>query len=168
MEQFNDIYQQQYAAILRLVSQFSVNRHEAEDIVQEVFVKLYMQYQTGTIVHYPKTWLYKVATNMCLNAVSRKRDSISVEHASAQSVTCNDCIQTTIEENEQRIIIQTALSKLKKQERLLVVLYSEGLSYKEISEISNIKFCSVSKSLSRSLDKLKLLLNTNYNELPNK
>jgi len=57
--------------------------------------------------------------------------------------------------------------KLKEHERLVVILYSEGLSYKEIAEVSGVKFTSVSQNLSRALDKLRPLLKNHYYEMLN-
>jgi RNA polymerase sigma-70 factor (ECF subfamily) len=56
--------------------------------------------------------------------------------------------------NENLSLIRFALSKLKKDESVLAILYSEGLSYKEIAEITGIRFSSVGKTLSRTLKKL--------------
>ena len=154
MEQFNDIYQQHYASVFRLVSKFTLGSHETDDIVQDVFVKLYMQIEAGVVVLYPKTWLYKVATNACLNTLSRNRETHSIDKQ--------------IENAELQENLQQGLLKLRENERMIVILYSEGLSYKEIAEISGIRFSSIGKSLSRSLEKLKPLLKNLYDEMLNK
>lgn len=51
-------------------------------------------------------------------------------------------------------MVQLALNKLKPHEKILAVLYSEGMSYREMSEISGIKFTSIGKTLSRIIVKL--------------
>ena len=57
---------------------------------------------------------------------------------------------------EQRItMVHAALSVLNPHERALMVLYSEGMSYKEIAESSGMRFSSVGKTLSRTLEKLE-------------
>ena len=167
MEQFNDIYQQHYRTVFRLVSKFTLGSHETDDIVQDVFVKLYLQMEAGVVVLYPKTWLYKVATNTCLNTLSRNKETHSIDKISDLETTIADSIDTKIENAEQQNILQHALLKLKENERTIVILYSEGLSYKEIAEISGIRFSSIGKSLSRSLEKLKPLLKNQYDEMLN-
>jgi RNA polymerase sigma-70 factor (ECF subfamily) len=63
--------------------------------------------------------------------------------------------------NDKRKIIQQALSQLSPQDRQLAVLYSEGFSYKEISDIMGIRFSSVGKTLSRVINKLYGILKSN-------
>jgi len=168
LEQFNEIYQQHYPTVFRLVSRFTLGSHETDDIVQDVFVKLYLQIEAGVVVLYPKTWLYKVATNACLNTLSRNKETHSIDKINDLETSTTDSIDTQIENAEQQIILQRALFKLKENERIIVILYSEGLSYKEIAEISGIRFSSIGKSLSRSLEKLKTLLKNQYDEMLNK
>jgi len=64
-----------------------------------------------------------------------------------------------------KIIINDALSKLKSKNKLLVLLYSEGLSYKEMSELTDIKLSSIGKTLSRTLSTLKNELKDKEDEL---
>jgi len=167
LKQFNDLYQQYYTSVFCVVSRFMSDRHETEDIVQEVFVKLYLQLKAGSIVLYPKTWLYKVATNMCLNLVTRRREIQSIEQTNISEVSPADSLEKYVENKEQKNGVEAALLKLKENERLIVILYSEGLSYKEISEISGVKFTSIGQSIYRALQKLKPLLKTQYDEMLN-
>lgn len=168
MEQFNDIYQQHYATVFRLASKFTLGSHETDDIVQDVFVKLYLQMEAGVVVLYPKTWLYKVATNACLNALSRNKETHSIENIGHLEASVSDSVDLKIENDEQQRMMQKALLALKENERTIVILYSEGLSYKEIAEASGVRFSSIGKSLSRSLEKLKPLLKSQYYEMLNR
>ena len=168
MEQFNGLYKLHYPIIYRMVSKYLVNRLEAEDVVQEAFIKLYLQYESGVIVEHPKTWLYKVASNSCLNTLGRRKKTQPIDTATELDDVINEGFELEIEEDEHRKIIMHALSTLKEREKLIVILYSEGLSYKEISDISGVRFSSVSQSLSRALEKLKPLLKKQYYEMLNK
>ena len=56
-------------------------------------------------------------------------------------------------------VVRKALTMLGAQEMLLAVLYSEGFSYKEMAELTGIKYASVGKTLARTLQKLKVILN---------
>lgn len=167
MEQFNELYKLHYTTIYRMVSKYSVSRFEAEDIVQEVFIKLYLQYDSGATVQFPKTWLYKVASNICINTISRRKETLHIDKVNELDLGVFDSLEMKIEEDEHGKIILNALSILKEQEKLIVILYSEGLSYKEIADVSGVRFSSVSKCLSRALEKLKPLLKNRYYEMLN-
>lgn len=144
--------------IYRLVSGFISDKEIVNDIVQEVFIKLYLQLNSSIYIEFPKTWLYRVAINESLNFVNRKQNKISLETTIEITNDISDSIDKKIERAESRQQMLLALKHLKKSDRTLLILYSEGLSYKEISEISGLKFNSVGKSLTRALKKLKTIL----------
>ena len=83
-----------------MVTKFSVDRHEAEDIVQEVFIRLYLYYESGGEVQYPKTWLYKVASNICINTVSRCKETLHIEKVNELDLGFFDSLEMKIEEDE--------------------------------------------------------------------
>jgi len=67
--------------------------------------------------------------------------------------------EETFENQQTEVILKQAIAELKPLEIKLIMLYSEGYSYKEIAQIAEINFSSVGKTLSRTLKKLKEILN---------
>ena len=131
-------------------------------------MKLFLEMQAKRTMDYPKTWLYKVASNQCVNIVGRRQETYFIDDASVYALCDNECVMRKYEEDEQKSVIRQALARLEEHERMIIILYSEGLSYKEIAEISGVKFTSVGKTLSRTLDKLKPLLKGQYDAMLNK
>jgi RNA polymerase sigma-70 factor (ECF subfamily) len=156
LETFDYIYQTNYAAIFRLVSRFVGDEAAAADIVQEVFIKFYRQMQANINIEFPKTYLSKMATNECLNFLTRKRKHLSLEDA--KNLECNENVENQIIKIETQTLVQQAINHLKTKEQILLGLYSENFSYKEISEISGVKFSTVGKAVARALEKLKHIL----------
>lgn len=167
MKEFNNIYKQNYPVIYRLVSRFIADKHEIQDIVQEVFVKLYLQNKEEK-VEFPKTWLYRVASNLCINTVKRRKELVNIDKINSSDHLSSDDLEARFMAGEQGERLQKCLLSLEDRDRLILILYADGLSYKEIAEISGIKFTSVGKLLSRALEKLKPLVKGQYNELFNK
>jgi RNA polymerase sigma-70 factor (ECF subfamily) len=129
------------------------DREDASDLVQEVFINLYQNLEKEAVIEYPRSWLYKVTVNKCIDFTRKQHKHEKIELFSQLKEEDN-----SLEINEKQTIIRLALSKLKKDESVLAILYSEGLSYKEIAEISGIRFSSVGKTLSRALTKLGIEL----------
>jgi RNA polymerase sigma-70 factor (ECF subfamily) len=133
------------------VAKRMVNDSEVvSDIVQDVFIYLYEKLNNGTEILYPKSWLYRVTSNKCIDFLRKQKRFQDI----------NNLIISTTEDKsselrEMKAIVSNALNKLKPQEKALAVLYSEGLSYKEIAEATGIKFSSIGKKLSRTLKKLE-------------
>ena len=149
MNQFNKIYSDNYRLIFNVVHKMVPNNDDACDLVQEVFINLYQNLEGDAVIEYPRSWLYKVTVNKCIDFSKKQHKHEKIELFSHLKDDDN-----SIEINENKTIIRLALTKLKKDESVLAILYSEGLSYKEIAEITGIRFSSVGKTLSRTLTKL--------------
>ena len=150
MINFEDIYNGNYKKLFRVALKMVGNEDSAGDIVHDVFVNFYTRQNDGHLILYPSSWLYKVVTNKCIDFL---------KHASKFQTFRSDDNEKADEpadENEQRIaMVSSALSMLRPHERSLMVLYSEGMSYKEIAETTGIRFSSVGKTLTRTLEKLE-------------
>lgn len=149
MDQFDKIYNDNYRLIFNVVHKMVSDKDDASDLVQEVFINLYQSLEKSAVIEYPRSWLYKVTVNRCIDFTRKKPKYEKIELFSNIKEEDN-----SLEMNEKQTIIRLAMTKLKKDESVLAILYSEGLSYKEISEITGIRFSSVGKTLSRTLKKL--------------
>ena len=153
MEPFDKIYNDNYRLIFNVVQKMVPNSDDASDLVQEVFINLYQNLEKATTIEYPRSWLYKVTVNKCIDFTRKQQKHEKIElfrHLKEED--------NSLEMNENQAIIRLAMSKLKKDESVLAILYSEGLSYKEIAEITGIRVTSVGKTLSRTLTKLGIEL----------
>ena len=130
------------------------------DIVQDVFVDLYDKLKHERDIKHYSSWLYKVTYNNCIDHLKKQAKHQPFEPRLDQAVFDKD-----FDSNDKQKIISNALNKLKENERFLAVLYSEGLNYKEMSEVTGIKFESIGKTLSRILKKLEKELKTRQYEL---
>lgn len=160
MRQFEDIYNENYKTMFHVAQKMVGDGEVVADIVQEVFVYLYERINAGKEVQFPKSWLYRATINRCVDYLNKQKRFKSLDYMADFKVE-----DDSIEKKETNAMVQVALTKLKPQEKALVVLYSEGLSYKEISEVSGIKFTSIGKMLSRTLKKLEQELKTRHHEL---
>lgn len=158
LEGFNHLYQQYYPAIFRLVFGFVGKEEVSADIVQDVFIKLFTHLQTNAKLDFPKTWIYRVTVNECLNYLARNKRTCLLDEAKTIECDKSDNVESRIIENETRQLLHNAMQRLKMKERMLLTLYSENFSYKEISEISGVKMTSVGKSIARGLEKLRIIL----------
>ncbi len=122
---------------------------DVADIVQEVFLQFFNSRRNGTVILHPKSWLYRVTLNKSVDHIRRSRRFLKLGEAKEKV-----SVENPAEEMHHKAI-HVAVQKLKPRERMLVVLYSEDLSYREIADASGIKFTSVGKMLSRTLKKLE-------------
>ena len=126
------------------------------DIVQDVFVSYYEKIQKGYVVEFPRSWLFRTVINKCIDYSAARKSFVRLDDLPPGEDMCDD---VPSDHKQPEVIVRNAIRQLKSREEVqLVLLYSEGCSYKEISEITGIKLTSVGKTLSRTLKKLKEIL----------
>ncbi|HET6558757.1 MAG TPA: sigma-70 family RNA polymerase sigma factor [Prolixibacteraceae bacterium] len=149
MEQFDKIYNDNYRLIFNVVHKMVPDPEDVSDLVQEVFINLYQCLKKEVVIEHPRSWLYKVSLNKCIDFTKKRQKHEKIESFSQLKDEDNP-----LESHEKQAVVRLALTRLTKEESMLAVLYSEGCSYKEMAEITGIGFTSVGKTLSRTLAKL--------------
>lgn len=162
METFEKIYTDNYEAMFRVARKMVYDVDVVSDIVQEVFIYFFDKVNRGDEVRYPKSWLYRATYNKCIDYWRDKKRFVAIDLLDSSEIE-----EQNFDNSEMKVVLNKAIDKLKPQEKFLVVLYSEGLSYKEIAEVTEMKFSSVGKTLSRILKKIEKKLIHQYDELYN-
>ena len=162
MESFEKIYTDNYEAMFRVGRKIVYDSDVVSDIVQEVFIYFFDKINRGEKVRYRKTWLYRATYNKCIDYWRERNRFETID------LTKAGVVEDESEDNTDAIVaLNQVMEKLKPQERFLVILYSEGLSYKEMAEVTEMKYSSVGKTLSRTLKKIENELKSQYDELYN-
>ena len=140
-----------YGVIFRLVG----DHDEAEDLALEAFLKLHAQLNRprGMALTSASGWLYRVASNLGLNAIrSRKRRERYELEAGKRSLAAapyeNPAV--AVEKAEERQRVRRVLAKMKPQSAKILVLRHSGLSYAEVAAALKVSPNSVGKLLSRA------------------
>ena len=162
LETFEKIYRDNYEAMFRVARKMIYDEDIVSDIVQEIFIYFFDKINRGEEVRYPKSWLYRATYNKCIDYWREKKRFQNIELIESSSL-----VDDKDDNSSAKIALREALEKLSSEERFLAVLYSEGLSYKEIAEVTKIKFTSVGKTLSRVLKKIEKNMKYQYDELYN-
>lgn len=152
-KKFLDIYNLYSNDALRLAFNFTRNIFEAEEIVQEVFIKLYKELEKNSKMVIKKSWILKVTANECKDSfkIAWRKKVILKDELLQNEVDLRDVLK-----NDE---LSDALLKLSKKYRNVIYLYYyEGYNINEISEILNLKPSSVKSLLSRGREKLKKFL----------
>ena len=155
-------YDRVYGVLFRLIG----NRQEAEDVTQEVFIRLYRQPFEGQRDHNLSAWLYRVATNMGYNHIrSRKRrwsrNRILVpESNDKQSDPAEEV--SAIETREK---VRAALAELPERQTQLLLMRQMGFSYAELADCFGVAPSSVGTLLARAADAFRVAYKE---ELPGK
>ncbi len=162
---FESIYTSNYKQIYNYLLRLTRCQESSKDLSQEVFEKMYIQIHTKKSKPKDiKSWLYKVAYNLFVNHYKKRQLEGIYQHEN-RYLYDGKTAEPSNEKDEKQAQLEKGLAKLGKDEYHLLMLYQEGLKYREIAEVMNIKTSSVGKTLSRTIEKLRTLIREECHEL---
>jgi len=138
------------------------NRQDAEDIVQNAFVKAFHNLHTFRNTSKFSTWFYRIVYNTALTALRSGRNN--VEYADYQVVDNSNTFSdwdtvSQLEEQERNMLLDEAMKKLPPDESLLLTLYYlEENSSKEIMAITSLTESNLKVKLHRARKRLGAIL----------
>jgi RNA polymerase sigma-70 factor (ECF subfamily) len=158
---WDEIVRTHSARVYRLAYRLTGNRYDAEDLTQEVFVRVFRSlsgYRPGTF----EGWLHRITTNLFLDGARRKRkirfeglDDDAHERIPGTEPTP----EAAYEDHHLDADVQRALDELPPEFRVAVVLCDiEGLSYEEIAATLDIKLGTVRSRVHRGRARLRAAL----------
>jgi RNA polymerase sigma factor (sigma-70 family) len=150
---FKQLFSAYYPEILQHLTRLTGERSAAEDLAQEVFLKLYFQ-APGELIN-PRAWLYRVATNSAYNYLrkekNRNRQEVTFMLDSAPSKGPDDPALRSIE----RLSVREVLDTLSWRDRTCLLMKFSGHSYSEIAEAIHVDRSSVGTILIRAQEKFR-------------
>ena len=140
-EQYKDM-------IFRIAWNYFGNPYDAEDMVQEVLLKLYLEKKPFEGEAHIRNWLIRVTLNLCRNTLRspwRKR-CIPLDEMRDEAA---------FERPEQEELFQTVMRMPAKDRTVLYLFYYEELSIREIAQVLRVKESTVTPRLSRARQRLR-------------
>ncbi len=157
---WEELVQDHSDMVFRVALRLTGNRHDAEDLTQDVFVRAFRSINTfepGTL----SGWLRRITTNLFLDQARRKQKIRFDPMAEAQERLGSDQPgpADTLAGYSLDHDITRALADLKPEHRVAVVLCDiEGLSYEEIASILDLSLSTVRSRIHRGREKLRVAL----------
>lgn len=132
----------------------------AEDLTQDVFLKLYVAVRQGQRIQNVRGWLVTVSTNQWLNQRRAEgyRPTLSGEEAAAWFDRRADSAanpEAALLQREQALALQAAIHRLTPQQQICLNLRAEGLRYREIARIIGVSIPTVVARLTRAIEEIK-------------
>ncbi|HEU5418349.1 MAG TPA: RNA polymerase sigma factor SigE [Streptosporangiaceae bacterium] len=158
---WEDVVREHSARVYRLAYRLTGNSHDAEDLTQEVFVRVFRSlssYSPGTF----EGWLHRITTNLFLD-MARRRQRIRFEGLGEETAARIGGAEPTpaqvFDDNHFDGDVQAALKALPPEYRAAVILCDiEGLSYEEIADTLGIKLGTVRSRIHRGRAQLRAAL----------
>lgn len=142
------------------------NRQEAEDVVQETFMRMYEHLERYNPSLKFSTWIYRIASNLCIDRLRRRRRSafsLDAETVEGEGLDGYSLLKSDEPDAEQRMIISErrqailrAMDSLPpKYKTAMALKYYHDMSLQEISDILNIPVATVKTRIHRGREFLR-------------
>lgn len=148
--------------MIRYARKFLFGGEDVKDVVQEVFIKAYVNIKSFDVRRKFSSWLYRIAHNEFINA-GKKKSRLPVFAFDLDSLfphlTAKETADGDIERQEIKKVLDESLDKLDvKYREPLVLYYIEDFDYKEIADILQIPVSTVGVRLTRGKAMLKKII----------
>lgn len=156
---FRQLVEKYQDSVINTCYRFLRNKEEAEEVAQEVFLKVYLSANTYQPKTKFSTWLFKIVVNSCLNKLrDKKKFSLSQLdedlHASSENQP-----DKSLEQEELRMLVRNAVDSLPENQRTVILLNQyEGFSYQDTAKILDCSVSAIESRLFRAKESLRTKL----------
>lgn len=145
------------AIIYKVVNIYADNKEDKDDLLQEIWLQLWLSYPRFKAESKISTWMYQVALNTALTYTRKS----ATRNKHLRNIAAEPAIEDDKQERrEQERILWEMIRSLPKAEKALILLYIEGIGYREIAEITGESESNVGVKLNRIKQKMKNNLNS--------
>lgn len=158
---FNLLVRKYQERIYWHIRKMVIDHDDADDLVQEVFIKVwkYLDNFRGDSQLY--TWIYRIATNECLSFLAKKKKRFFLPIVDVEKELSNHIDSgTNLSGDEIHLKLQKALLKLPDKQRLVFNMkYYDDMKYEDIAEITETSVGALKASYHHAVKKIEDILN---------
>jgi RNA polymerase sigma-70 factor (ECF subfamily) len=156
---FSCLVDRHKAMVFTISMRITEHREDAEEVAQDVFLKMYQALHTFKGSSKFSTWLYSIAYNMAISHVRKSKPNYiplsDVEYKMPDEEENIIVFDDESDDNQRRIALSYALKGLKQDELLLInMYYTQQMSIEQISEITKLSSSNVKVKLFRIRKKI--------------
>jgi len=131
---FRECFDTHAPGLLRYLRRLTGSRSDAEELLQDTFLKLHLQVEAGIELENVRAWLFRVATNAARDRERERRVRLRESgEAPASNVVDFEARLT------RQHLTREALRRLTPRMRRVLLLWAEGFSYREIASVAGIE-----------------------------
>jgi RNA polymerase sigma-70 factor, ECF subfamily len=158
---FQELIDRYKDLVFALIARTVQDRSRAEDLAQDVFLRIHrgLPYFRGEARL--STWIYRIVANVCVQDPARAAATVSLDDEAARPRIVPSVSDRRFGDLELRDRLEKAVARLPAQYRLLIAAhYLEGVRYEELAEALGLPLGTVKTQLHRAKQQLRRLLQT--------
>ena len=148
VDAFGELVGRHQAAMFRLALRMLGSHADAQDVVQDAFVKAWRSLGRFRGQSAFSTWMYRITTNGCLDAIAARRPTAELPE---ERTSGGDDVARTAERHERVALLLAAIGQLPGDQRAALVLRDvQGLSYQEVADVLEIQLSTAKTRVHRA------------------
>lgn len=148
---FEAIVRQNKSTIYSVCYMFAKEREEADDLFQEILIRLWSGFASFRAESSAATWIYRVSLNTCISYQRKNKSRKEAVHVEIDP----GFYQAEQDNHPQTALLRERIQSLEAMDRAIVLLWLENLPYDEIGAITGLSAKAVGVRLVRIREKLK-------------
>ena len=145
-----DLYNLTKTSIYGYALSIMKNKSDAEDILQEVYIKIYQNANKYIARGKPMNWIIQITKNLCYMELRKNKSTVDIGEITEIISDDKNLV------NEDRLLIYNIFKYLSEEERQIITLHIiSGFKHREIAEILDIPVSTVLSKYNRAIKKVK-------------
>lgn len=165
LRKFEEIVNEHQKGIINFHYRFVGDRFEAENLAQDTFIKVYLKFRTLKEPKKLKSWIYSIARNVVIDFFRKNKNreiAFGNEIIEGFLETAGADFHSPVDNDEISHELEKCIDQLSAQDKMIIkLLYYEGFSYKEISQLLKINQNTLKSRLHRARIGLQEAIKTN-------
>jgi RNA polymerase sigma factor (sigma-70 family) len=161
--QVEKLYEDTYAGLFRYLIHSRVRHADADEFIQEAFLRFYRAIKSGGRIDKPRNWLLRVLHHIRVDETRRGLRNLDFDvvdrNVLDDHVEPSATPEAQLLESERLQILTKAMKQLTDRQYQYLLLRTEGLKLKEIAELFDVTAQSVAETCARAMTRIEALLN---------
>ena len=156
-EQFSSVLEENIGIVAKISRAYTTTFHDREDLVNDILLELWKSFKNFKGNSKISTWIYRVALNTSLNYKRKKKNDALFNHLIDFKKVDNLSWLKEQDYSEESEILYKCIDELNEINKAIILLYLDGNSHDEISEITGISKTNVGTRIGRIKEQIKSL-----------
>lgn len=158
-----ELYEAQYNGLFRYLIHLGASPANADEFIQEAFLRLFQSVLKGNRIEKPRNWLLAVLHHISADESRRtfrqvKLDALDVERWEENNVDPAPSPEAELIHREQAHRLRKSMAQLTERQYQYLLMRTEGLKLREIAEIFGVTVQSVAEICTRAIDRIGRLM----------
>lgn len=163
-EAFEHLFDRYRDAVHRLFLQRTNNSEDADDLLQETFIKVYVNLHRYSPDYTFGQWLYTIARNTFIDYVRKRQDDLSIDEKFSSPVSSSPTPEESVINSQRRTQIEHCMTRLPENYRTLIRMrFFDEYSYEEIAAKLSLPLGTVKTQIHRARERMCRLIVENDN-----